>query len=67
RTSVNDIYRALVDISGFEAPIARAERRAGDARDIGYDPALAREVLQWSAQTNLRDGMRETYEYFAAL
>jgi len=67
RTSVNDIYRALVEISGFEAPITRAERRAGDARDIGYDPALAREVLQWAAQTNLRDGMRETYEYFAAL
>ncbi len=67
RTSVNDIYHALVDISGFEAPITRAERRAGDARDIGYDPALAREVLQWSAQTQLRDGMRETYEYFSAL
>ncbi len=67
RTSVNDIYRALVEISGFEAPITRAERRAGDARDIGYDPALAREALQWAAQTNLRDGMRETYEYFAAL
>ena len=67
RTSVNDIYRALVDISGFEAPITRAERRAGDARDIGYDPALAREALQWAAKTNLLDGMRETYEYFAAL
>ena len=67
RTSVNDIYRALVEISGFEAPITRAERRAGDARDIGYDPALAREALQWAAQTNLRDGMRETYEFFAAL
>ncbi len=67
RTSVNDIYRALVEISGFEAPITRAERRAGDARDIGYDPALAREALQWAAKTNLRDGMRETYEYFAAL
>ena len=67
RTSVNDIYHALVDISGFEAPITRAERRAGDARDIGYDPALAREVLQWAAQTQLRDGMRETYEYFSAL
>ena len=67
RTSVNDIYRALVDISGFEAPITRAERRAGDARDIGYDPALAREALQWAAKTPLLDGMRETYEYFAAL
>ena len=67
RTSVNDIYRALVDISGFEAPITRAERRAGDARDIGYDPALAREALQWAAKTQLLDGMRETYEYFAAL
>uniref|UniRef100_E6Q6A5 Putative UDP-glucose 4-epimerase (Galactowaldenase) (UDP-galactose 4-epimerase) n=1 Tax=mine drainage metagenome TaxID=410659 RepID=E6Q6A5_9ZZZZ len=65
RTSVNDIYHALAEISGFQAPITRAERRAGDARAIGYDPALAREALQWAAQTNLRDGMRETYEYFA--
>ncbi|HUY11169.1 MAG TPA: NAD-dependent epimerase/dehydratase family protein [Candidatus Dormibacteraeota bacterium] len=64
RTSVNDIYHALVDISGFEAPIAHAERRAGDARDIGYDPARAREVLKWRATTKLREGMRETYEYF---
>uniref|UniRef100_E6PCS7 Putative UDP-glucose 4-epimerase (Galactowaldenase) (UDP-galactose 4-epimerase) n=1 Tax=mine drainage metagenome TaxID=410659 RepID=E6PCS7_9ZZZZ len=67
RTSVNDIYHALAEISGFQAPITRAERRPGDARDIGYDPALAREALQWAAQTNLRDGMRETYEFFAAL
>ena len=67
RTSVNDIYRSLVEISGFESPVTRAERRAGDARDIGYDPALAREVLQWSAQTQLLDGMRETYEYFVNL
>ena len=64
RTSVNDMYHALVAISGFEAPITHAERRAGDARDLGYDPARARDELQWRAQTRLRDGMRETYEYF---
>lgn len=64
KTSVNDIYRALTDISGFEAPITHGERRAGDARDAQFDPALAKKELGWAPKTKLRDGMRETFEYF---
>ena len=37
QTSVNEIYRQLVAISGFEAPIERAPARAGDARDAQFD------------------------------
>ncbi len=40
-TSVNQIYRALVDISGFEAPVERAPQRAG-RRSRGAVRFLAR-------------------------
>ncbi|MFN2449628.1 MAG: NAD-dependent epimerase/dehydratase family protein [Candidatus Baltobacteraceae bacterium] len=64
RTSVNEIYRALCDISGFEAPVTHAPKRPGDARDAQFDPALAEAELGWRPVTGLMDGMRETYEYF---
>jgi UDP-glucose 4-epimerase len=67
RTSVNDIYRTLVEISGFEAPITKAPRRPGDARDAQFDAALAKKELGWKAQTKIADGMRETYDYFRNL
>ena len=67
KTSVNDVYRALVKISGFEAPITQGPRRAGDARDAQFDPALAARELGWKPATKLVDGMHQTYEYFKAL
>jgi UDP-glucose 4-epimerase len=67
RTSVNDIYRTLVEISGFEAPITNAPKRPGDARDAQFDASLAKDELGWEAQTRLIDGMRETYNYFKAM
>ena len=67
KTSVNAIHGALVEISGFEAPITHAPRRPGDPRDAQFDASLARKDLGWSATTKLIDGMRATYEYFKAL
>jgi len=67
RTSVNEIYGALVEISGFEAPVTPGPKRAGDARDAEFDSALAKKDLGWTATTSLQDGMRQTYEYFAGV
>jgi UDP-glucose 4-epimerase len=64
RTSVNQIYDALVEVSGFRAPIERAPQRVGDARDAQFDSARARAELGWSPSTPLADGIRATYEYF---
>ncbi len=63
-TSVNQLYRAMVEVTGFEAPVTRAERRPGDAREVYFDPAKAERELGWKAQVALLDGMRATYEYF---
>jgi len=64
KTSVNQIYRSLVEVSGREAPITRAPRRAGDAREIYFKPAKAAAELGWRAEVDLVTGMRETYAYF---
>jgi UDP-glucose 4-epimerase len=67
KTSVNDIYGTLVEISGFEAPVTNGPKRPGDARDAQFDAALAKKELGWKPQTRILEGMRETYEYFKGL
>jgi UDP-glucose 4-epimerase len=64
KTSVNQVYKALVEISGFEAPVEHAPKRPGDVREAQFRPKLARKELDWEAKVALVDGMRKTYEYF---
>jgi UDP-glucose 4-epimerase len=64
RTSVNQIYHHLVEITGFEAPVIHAPQRPGDARDAQFDATRARLDLGWTPSTALTDGIRATYEYF---
>lgn len=64
KTSVNQIYRTLVDVAGYGVPVEHAPQRPGDARDAQFDSALAKAELGWSPATPLADGVRETYEYF---
>ena len=64
KTSVNEIYRALVEVTGFEAPIEYLPRRPGDVRDAQFDSSLAKRELEWTAAMPLLGGMRATYELF---
>jgi UDP-glucose 4-epimerase len=64
KTSVNQIYRALVEVTGFEAPVERFERRPGDVRDAQFDSALAARELGWKPATSLLSGMEKTVAYF---
>jgi UDP-glucose 4-epimerase len=64
KSTVNDVYKALVAATGFEAPITHAPRRAGDAREVYFHPAKAARELGWKAEVDLKTGMRETVAYF---
>lgn len=64
KTSVNEVYRALVDVTGFDAPVEHLDRRPGDVRDAQFDSSLAAAELGWQAKTSLVAGMRETVAYF---
>lgn len=64
KTSVNQVYRALVEATGITPPITKAPRRPGDAREVYFKPAKAKRELDWRAETSLKDGIRETVAYF---
>ncbi|GAC1549985.1 MAG: SDR family oxidoreductase [Candidatus Velthaea sp.] len=64
KTSVNDVYRALSEITGFKAPITKAPRRPGDAREIYFNPAKAGRDLGWRAEVPLIEGMQKTVDFF---
>ena len=55
-----EVLRELGDNGSFEAEFAPP--RAGEVQRIALDASLAREVLGWTAKTDLREGMRLTLE-----
>jgi len=63
-TSVNQLYRTLVEITGFEAPVEYLPKRPGDVRDAQIDSALAKKELDWKPTTTLFEGMKQTVAYF---
>jgi UDP-glucose 4-epimerase len=65
KTSVNEVYAALADISRTEPAIEHAPRRAGDIREVYFNPQKAASDLGWTAETDLVSGMRKTFDYFS--
>ncbi len=61
-TSVLELFRMLARITGFEAPPAFEPARPGEVRFSSLDPGRAREVLGWSAQVDLADGLLRVVE-----
>lgn len=65
-TSVNDIYRALADLTALAAPPVYAPPREGEVYRIVLDVAHAAGWLRWMPAITLRDGLRRTVEWFRA-
>ena len=60
RISLNDLWRAIREITGVTAPSRHLPARAGDVRDSVADPTLARELLGFEPAVDLREGLRRT-------
>ncbi len=63
-TSVNEIYRALTKIIGYEVEIVCAPKRPGDIYLSYFDCGKAERLLGWKAQVSLEEGMRATVQFF---
>jgi dTDP-glucose 4,6-dehydratase len=64
--SVNEIAGLVQRIGGRTAPIERLPAREGDFMRQITHAVKARRLLGWSAQVAFEDGLRQTYEWYAA-
>ncbi len=63
-TSVNELYRGLVNEIGHEVEIRRAPKRPGDIYLTYFDCSKAGRELGWQAEVGLEEGLRSTVNYF---
>jgi UDP-glucose 4-epimerase len=65
-TSVMDLAATLQRAAASSAPVDHAPPRAGELQRSAVDNSKAAEVLAWRPRVALEDGLRETFEWFAA-
>jgi UDP-glucose 4-epimerase len=63
-TSVNKLYETMARLTRFHDEALRAPARPGELQRSALDPALAREVLGWTAATPLQAGLERTLDWF---
>ncbi len=65
-TSVIDLAKALMRAAGREVPLSHAPARPGEQRRSVVSIAKAAQGLGWTPEVGLEDGLKRTYEWFAA-
>jgi UDP-glucose 4-epimerase len=59
-TSINELFRSLAAIAGYDAAPTHVAARPGDVRHSVLDIRRAEGVLGWTPVTGLRDGLQAT-------
>jgi nucleoside-diphosphate-sugar epimerase len=65
RTSLNELWGVIRDITGAPVPPRYAPTRIGDVRDSLADLSRARDLLGFEPHVDLREGLRRTIQSFA--
>ena len=65
-TDVVELARLLREIAGADVDAKHAPERPGEQKRSAVDARKAQRVLGWQPKMSLRDGLTETYRYFAA-
>lgn len=63
-TSVNALYKSLVNEIGHEVEIRKADKRPGDIYLTYFDCSKAHRDLGWKVEVGLEEGMHMTVKYF---
>lgn len=63
-TDVNTLYSTLAQSAGIDRAAEYAPGKPGEQRRSCIDPALAKEILGWTPQVSLADGLRQTWSFF---
>ena len=63
-TSVNELFKRLVEITGTNVSEIHEPPKAGEQRRSSLDRSLAERVLGWRPKIELQEGLRRTVESF---
>jgi UDP-glucose 4-epimerase len=63
-TSVNELFQIINGITGAAAEEVHADAKPGEQQRSVLDATLAREVLGWTPEVALEEGLRRTVEWF---
>jgi UDP-glucose 4-epimerase len=66
-TSVNELFRMLVEITGFKGEPLFGPAQPGDVRRSALDSSMATRHLGWKPWTHLEDGLREAVAYLRGI
>jgi nucleoside-diphosphate-sugar epimerase len=64
RSTLNETFRILRDLTGYSGTAAYGPPRAGDIRDSLADIRLAGELLGYRPVVDFREGLRRTVEWY---
>jgi nucleoside-diphosphate-sugar epimerase len=64
RISLNDLFRAMRDITGGTVEPTYVETRAGDVRDSQADISKAKRILGYEQIVSFEEGLRRTVEWY---
>jgi UDP-glucose 4-epimerase len=62
--TINDLYRKLAILTGYEQLPSYGPRRRGDVYRIALDSTRAQRELGWEPQVTLEEGLSLTVDYF---
>jgi len=64
RSTLNETFALLKDLTGYAGTVAYGAPRAGDIRDSLADIRLAKELLGYQPGVDFREGLRRTVEWY---
>lgn len=66
RITLNEIFKILRELTGYQDQPTYAPTRAGDIRDSLADIRLAQELLGYKPTVDFREGLRRTVDWYRA-